>query len=77
MASHLSLHKVKSATASTSHAVTGAFTIDFATDDPYSVHSVTVFSDDAVLAARLVEAINRISRDRATELAEASRAEAA
>lgn len=63
-----SFHDVKSITATNNDAVPH-LTIEFEGDDWRDRGSLTLFNDDEILNARLIEAINSVVADRKAELA--------
>lgn len=74
MSVYLSVHNVKTISASTTGTSAAPLTIECMVDRNITPHAITIFTGDPVLNKRLIEAINKIRRERLEELAAVERA---
>ena len=69
MSVYLSVHNVKTISASTTGTSAAPITIECMVGSGITPHAITLFTGDPVLNERLIEAINKIRRTRLEELA--------
>lgn len=75
MSVYLSVHNVKTISASTTGTSAAPLTIECMCGTGLTPHAITLFTGDPVLNERLIEAINKIRRERLEELAAAEQDE--